>query len=80
MLHTEMVCLSGNDRNLYLVISVAQSQNPIVNQKTLTHAKRLHTDTYMSSSSHTSITQVSVVSLTIQKRYAAGFYSALLPA
>lgn len=26
MLHTEMVCLRGNDRNLYLVISVALSQ------------------------------------------------------
>lgn len=40
---------------------------------THTHTKRLHTDPHMSPSSHTSITHVSVVSLTIQKRYAADF-------
>ena len=28
MLHTEMVCLRGNDRNLYLVVSAVLSQNP----------------------------------------------------
>lgn len=41
---------------------------------THTHTKILHTDTHMSPSSHTSITHVSVVSLTIQKRYAAVFF------
>lgn len=47
MLHTEMVCLRGNDRNLYLVISVALSQNPIPNEKTHSCTNRLHTDTHM---------------------------------
>lgn len=47
MLHTEMVCFRGNDRNLYLVISVALPQNPIPNEMTNLCANGLQRDPHM---------------------------------
>lgn len=57
MLRAETVCLSGNDRNLYLVISGEWCHNPIPNKRT---RARAHTSTH--TFLHASITHTSVAS------------------